>query len=58
MSAASKLRTPTKTDMQNSERWLNEAMHNLSMNEYHRVKLLCRQVIRALRRKETEGHNV
>ncbi len=57
MSAAGKLRTPTKADMENAERWLNEALYNLSKNEYHRVKLLCKQVIRALRRKENEGHN-
>lgn len=50
-----KLRTPTKTDMDNVERWLAEAQYNLRMNEYHRVKLLCKQVIRALRRKETES---
>ncbi len=58
MSAAGKLRTPTKADMENAERWLNDARYNLTKNEYHRVKLLCKQVIRALRRKETEGHNV
>jgi hypothetical protein len=57
MSAAGKLRTPTKADMENAERWLNAAKYNLSIKEYHRVKLLCKQVIRALRRKETEGHN-
>ena len=57
MSAAGKLRTPTKVDMENAERWLVEARHNLSKNEYHRVKLLCKQVIRALRRKDSEGHN-
>ena len=54
---ATKLRTPTKKDMDNAERWLNEAKYNLTIKEYHRVKLLCKQVIRALRRKETEGHN-
>lgn len=58
MSAAGKLRTPTKADMENADRWLNEAKYNLTIKEYHRVKLLCKQVIRALRRKETEGHNV
>ena len=51
----SKLRTPTKTDMDNAERWLTEAQRNLRVNEYYRVKLLCKQVIRALRRKETES---
>ena len=50
-----KLRTPTKTDKDDAERWLDEAKRNLRMNEYYRVKLLCRQVIRALKRKETES---
>ena len=52
-----KLRTPTNADKKNAERWLTEAQRDLQMNEYHRVKPLCKQVIRALRRKETEGHN-
>lgn len=51
----SKLRTPTKADMDNAERWLAEAQRNLRINEYHRVKLLCKQVIRALRRKDGES---
>ena len=50
-----KLRTPTKTDMEKAERWLAEAQRNLKINEYHRVKLLCKQVIRALRRKDGES---
>ena len=50
-----KLRTPTKADTDNAERWLTEAQRNLKSNEFHRVKLLCKQVIRALRRKETES---
>jgi hypothetical protein len=54
----SKLRTPTKADMENAERWLGDAQYNLKRNEYHRVKQLCRQIIRALRRKETETPNV
>lgn len=49
-----KMRTPTETDMANAERWLNEAQRELGRYEYHRVKLLCKQVIRALRRKEIE----
>ena len=53
----SKLRTPTKADMEKAERWLAEAQYNLKRNEYHRVKLLCKQVIRALRRKDTETPN-
>lgn len=52
------LRTPKKKDIENAERWLREAQRNLEMNEYYRVKLLCRQVIRALRRREGEsGHS-
>lgn len=50
-----KLRTPTKRDMKNAERWLSEAQRNLKINEYYRVKLLCKQVIRALRRKDGES---
>ena len=50
-----KLRTPTKTDMDNAERWLADAQRNLTIKEYHRVKLLCKQVIRALRRNEAES---
>ena len=50
-----KLRTPTKSDIANAEKWLIDAQRNLKINEYYRVKLLCRQVIRALRRKEKEG---
>ena len=49
-----KLRKPSKSDMENAEKWLIDAHINLKKNEYHRVKLLCRQVIRALRRKENE----
>jgi hypothetical protein len=52
---ATKLRTPTKYDMNNAEHWLAEAQRNLKLNEYHRVKLLCKQVIRALRRKDNES---
>ena len=54
----SKLRTPTKADMEKAEQWLAAAQYNLKRNEYHRVKLLCKQVIRALRRKDTETPNV
>ena len=53
----SKLRTPSASDMENSERWLNEAIVNLKIKEYHRVKLLCWQVVRALRRKDHEIKN-
>lgn len=49
-----KLRTPTPADMENAERWLFEAQRNLRISEYYRVKQLCKQVIRALQRKETE----
>ena len=57
MNVASKMRTPTKSDMENADKWLKEAQYNLSKKEYHRVKRLCNQVIRALRRKETETLN-
>jgi hypothetical protein len=50
-----KMRTPSEADKKNAERWLLEAQHNLKRNEYHRIKQLCKQVIRALRRKETEA---
>jgi hypothetical protein len=50
-----KMRTPSEADKKNAERWLSEAQHNLKRNEYHRIKQLCKQVIRALRRKETEA---
>jgi predicted glutamine amidotransferase len=51
----SKLRTPTKTDMENAECWLSEAQYYLTINEYYRVKQLCKQVIRSLRRKDDES---
>lgn len=49
-----KIRTPSKVDIKNADRWLNAALYNLHINEYYRVKLLCKQVIHALRRKESE----
>jgi hypothetical protein len=53
-----KLRTPPKVDMDKAERWLADAQYNLERNEYHRVKMKCKQVIRILRRKETEGAGI
>lgn len=50
-----KLRTPTKADKENAERWLLRATDSLTYNEYYHVKQLCKQVIHALRRKEKEG---
>jgi hypothetical protein len=52
---SSKLREITKADVSRAERWLNEAPRELKRNEYHKVKMLCKQVIRVLRRKETES---
>lgn len=51
-----KLRKPSNLDMENADRWLSIAQQELKSNEYYRVKLLCKQVIHALRRKEYE-HN-
>ena len=50
-----KLRTPTKADKENAERWLRRATDNLAYNVYYLVKQLCKQVIHALRRKDKEG---
>lgn len=52
---SSKLREITKADVSRAERWLSEAPRELKRNEYHKVKMLCKQVIRVLRRKETES---
>ena len=52
------LRTPNKTDKANAELWLIAAQHELSRNEYHRVKQLCRQIIRVLWRKTKELRGV
>ena len=49
-----KLRTPSDCDKIKADEWLVEARRYLRKNEYHRVKKLCKQVIRILRRKETE----
>ena len=54
MGDTSKLRTPTNQDVENASRWLREANRNLQDREYFRVKRLCNQVIRALRRKDGE----
>jgi len=51
----SKLRAPSEADMKNAEKWLEQAMRDLKINEFHRVKRLCKQTIRALRRKENEN---
>ena len=48
------MRTPTQKDKNNADKWLFLALQELESNEYHKVKLLCRQVIRALRRKDSE----
>lgn len=48
------MRTPSKTDKLNAGIWLIRAQRELEKNEYHRVKLLCKQIIRVLRRKEYE----
>lgn len=50
-----KLRTPSERDKQNAKDWLEQAGIWLERNEYHRVKKLCGQVVRALQRKEHEG---
>ena len=50
-----KLITPNKKDMANAERWLAAAQYYLRRKEYYRVKRYCKQVIRALRRKESES---
>ena len=55
MKMVKRLRTPTKSDVDNADRWLAAAQQELKSNEFFRVKLLCRQVIRALRRKEHES---
>ena len=55
MKMVKRLRTPTKSDVDNADRWLAVAQQELKSNEFFRVKLLCRQVIRALRRKEHES---
>ena len=49
-----KMRSPTESDKQKAREWLFMALHALDHNEYHRIKRVCRQVIRVLRRKETE----
>jgi len=50
-----KPRPPTKSDIDNADRWLNEAKYNLTINEYHRVKRFCKQVIRALSKNQSDG---
>lgn len=49
-----KLRKPTEKDKQNAKEWLEAAQRLLEVNEYHAITRYCRQVIRALRRKEYE----
>jgi hypothetical protein len=48
------MRKPTEKDKQNAKEWLEAAQRLLEVNEYHAIKRYCRQVIRALRRKEHE----
>ena len=50
-----KMRTLSEADKRQAEMWLLEAQRNLGHNEFYRVKKLCGQVIRRLRRKKTEG---
>lgn len=50
-----KFRTPTNRDIAKATKWLLEAQSNLEVLEYFRTKRLCWQVIRVLRRKETES---
>ena len=50
-----KLREPSEADLANAAKWLTAAQHNLSKREFHRVKQLCAQVTRVLRRKESES---
>lgn len=52
-----KMRTPTIGDHVKTIAWLDEAKRQLNNNEYHRVKQLCRQIIRVLARKEKERSN-
>lgn len=49
-----KLRVPSVRDKENAMTWLENAKYELSRNEFYRVKQLCSQVIRALRRKDYE----
>ena len=41
---------PTKKQIEDSLRWLSMAQSELLHNEFFRVRLLCKQVIRALDR--------
>jgi hypothetical protein len=51
------LRKPTERDKQNAKEWLENAQQLLERNEYHAVKRYCRQVIKALWRKQHERKN-
>lgn len=46
------MRTIDESDKKKAAEWLSEAQHQLGMNEYHRVKVLIRQVARVLRRED------
>ena len=54
MNSTHKRRTPTKNDKESAEGWLLDAQRLLQHNEYYRVKQLCNQVIRVLRREDTK----
>jgi len=48
------MKTPSESDRLKAAKWLLAAQRELRMNEYHKVKLLCGQVRRILRRKNDE----